>query len=119
MSYLYDGSQDLHALPIPPLDIYRHNDYKKYTIPDLSIHQIYEIARYNSISSRDSEQIETSFFYLKSLINHNSKPNLKLEYQTKNVIFIFAKEDIEEGEEIFIDYCEGISDQGLRNERLK
>jgi SET domain-containing protein len=49
-----------------------------------------------------------SLFGFKSFINHNIKPNIKEETITSDLVFIFAAQDITEGDEIVIDYCEGI-----------
>ena len=39
MSYLYDGTEK-STLRIPPVSIFTHNEYKQYTIPDISFEQI-------------------------------------------------------------------------------
>ena len=57
---------------------------------------------------------------MKSFINHSNKPNIKLvSTDATNLEFIFANKNIENGEEILIDYCRGIEGAEKRIELLR
>ena len=50
---------------------------------------------------------QCSLFCFKAFFNHNRKTNVKFQYQD-NVLMIYADNDLENGEELYFDYCEGI-----------
>ena len=54
-------------------------------------------------------------------MNHNKNSNVnRIAYGlNQQVKFVYAKEDIKKGAEIFIDYAEGINDPEERNSILK
>ena len=114
MSYLYHGTNK--DLVIPPLSIFLQNEYKKYKVGELPIKRLNSIIHYNRYGDISNEKkkgnqdVTTALFCLKSFINHNRKTNIKIESISSNVIFIFAAEDIQKGEELLIDYCAHISD---------
>ena len=58
----------------------------------------------------------SSLFGIKSFINHDQNPNIISHYSTENLVVLHASKDIEEGEELLIDYCSDVTDQ---NERIK
>jgi hypothetical protein len=47
MNFLYDGCNN-EDLKIPIMDIFFHNNYKKYTKVNLSIEKLNKIIQYNS-----------------------------------------------------------------------
>ena len=97
------------------MDIFYHNNYKKYSKVNLSIEKLNKIIQYNS-TLRQKENI--LYFYLyafKSFFNHSSQTNVKIESINSNHIFIFANKTIEKGEELLIDYCDGVVDSGIRD----
>ncbi len=95
MSYLYDGS-DKNKLEIPPIEIFQHNYYKKYKIPEISTAKLGKMTLLNSFTLKDQEAkaYKTLVFCFKALINHDRKNNVKVEYISSNYAFIFASEDI-------------------------
>ena len=52
---------------------------------------------------------QCSLFCFQSLFNHNRNNNVRCEYRD-NVLMMYALDDIQKGEELFFDYCEGIED---------
>jgi hypothetical protein len=54
-----------------------------------------------------------------SMVNHSKESNVTQQMITPEVTFIVADRKIEKGEEIFIDYVQGITDQDKRDEMLK
>ena len=70
-----------------------------------------EIIKLNSLPhvNQDNVIIHTLYFF-KSMINHSENPNLEITYLAPHVAFMYAKEDIEAGAELVVDYCDGILD---------
>ena len=52
------------------------------------------------------------------MINHSKSPNVIQQMITPDVTFVLSTRGISEGEEIFIDYVQGITEQVARNEAL-
>ena len=131
MSYLYDGDKK-KELKIPPMSLFTENQYMKYQpdlfvdIPDRIVENMKEVLSFNGSKSteptRKDNRYHTSansvLFNIRSYINHNRKQNIKMEYPSSNVMFIFASHNIGKGEEIFIDYVDGIEDLNARNMAL-
>jgi len=51
---------------------------------------------YNTFDNEKTDRIwsKKTLFCFKSLINHNRKMNVKVEYVQSNLVFIYAAEDI-------------------------
>ena len=58
----------------------------------------------DAIDEEDKERTVRSLFCFKSFFNHSSQSNVKIELLSSNLIFIFAKQDIQAGQELSIDY---------------
>ena len=98
LSYLYDGSTK-EDLKIPPLEIYVENQYKKFNIPNVEFEKLNEIIILNSFTQYEEDTISftRTLFCFKSFINHSSVSNLIVRFIAKNLVFIFAKDDIPKG----------------------
>ena len=123
MNYVYGELSD----KIPPIDIFLKNTYKQHDIPDIPNDKVREIVEMNSFGlsqkvGSDAGDMDIKFSrQLKgfiSLINHSRTPNVIQQMVTPEVTFVLASQDISEGEEIFIDYAEGMKDLEKRNEVL-
>ena len=42
------------------------------------------------------------------MFNHDMKMNVKPEHIASNLVLMFAAKNIKKGEELLIDYCEGL-----------
>ena len=96
---------------MPPLTVFTNNDYKIYDIPDLDRERIDRIIYFNAI--KDGGTDVSHLFGLRSLINHNKDSNL-YEIRNGNRTLLFAKRDIQKGEQLVIDYCPLLKDPKKR-----
>ena len=128
LTYLFDGDKK-KDLKVPPLSLFTDNHYKQYmadlpeTIKDATIKEILAFNGSKSQTPMRKDNIHhqsanSVLFSFRSFINHNRNQNIKLEYPSSNVVFIFASQNIQKGEELFIDYCDGIEDLNKRNMTL-
>ena len=111
MSYLYDGLTPHENLQIPPMKIFVENKYRMYRPFQICKDSLKEIVTLNSFSRIEKENddkvsLSTALFAFKSFINHSRKNNVKCEYIKSNLVCLFASENIQEGQELFIDYCQ-------------
>ena len=58
---------------------------------------------------KDKITRQCSLFCFKGFFNHNRKSNVRFEYK-HNVLMMYVDHDLQKGEELFFDYCEGITD---------
>ena len=110
MSYLYDGNDQ--NIKIPPISIYYENNYKNFNIPNISAATIEAMCTYNPYSSKStsSSNIKTSsLFGFLSLINHNKKTNVYCQ-QDKDLVVVYALEDIDADQELVVDYIQDTVD---------
>ena len=128
LSYLYDGDKK-KELKVPPMSLFTDSHYKQYqadlpeAIPDPAMK---EILGFNGSKSRAPARKDNMhhaaansvLYNFRSYINHNRKQNIKMEYPSSNVVFIFASQNIQQGEELFIDYVDGLEDLNERNMAL-
>ena len=64
----------------------------------MSIDNLNKIISINSITSYSQDEgMKRTLFAFRSLFNHNSYANTKIEAISHSQIFIFASEDIEKG----------------------
>jgi len=107
----YVPDDEPEALDIPHLSAFVENYYKKYDVPKLSTDRINKIILTNSCSQVKGDKISKALFCFKSLFNHNeNKISTYEKYLTPSLVFIYASEDIEEGQEINTAHVEGIQD---------
>ena len=68
----------------------------------------------NTFSKIEEQEIQTPFCFI-SLINHSRQKNTRIGFLQPNLVMVFAAEDIQEGQEILMDYCADIQDVDKRN----
>ena len=78
LSYLYDGNDNL---PIPPVEIFVQNYYKKHTISNLSEEKMARIIALNSLCSTKKNKnepsvVKSSIFPFMTFINHARDMNI-------------------------------------------
>ena len=93
ISYLYDGSNKAN-LETPPIDIFVNNQAKKYanTVTDIPVEKLSKIIEYNTFANdqKEEENEKLALFCFKSLFNHRTKPNVRLEFKSSNLVFMYA-----------------------------
>ena len=52
---------------------------------------------------------------MKSFINHSVDSNLSINHILPNLIFVYALNDIQKGEELLVDYCIGVDRDNLED----
>ena len=108
------------------MSLFTDNHYKQYiadlpeTIKDESIKEMLAMNGSKSQTPMRKDNMyhqaaNSVIFNFRSYINHNKIQNIKLECPSSNVVFIFASQNIQKGEELFIDYVDGIEDLNKRN----
>ena len=65
----------------------------------------------NSFSNMINDKISIQLFAFEGMFNHGRKANLKPEYLTPSLVFMFADRDIKKGEELVIEYCTNVKDE--------
>lgn len=85
-------------------------------IPDLSTVEISKIVSLNAFLTGET----TALFGLKSLINHSPDTNISItNLFGGSICLMYASRDINEGEEITLDYVSGVDDAVDRNLALE
>ena len=90
-------------------------------MPDMSIERINQIVSLNCFGQgrNDSASYKAVLWCFKSFFNHSRNSNVRVAPLTKTMEFIFAKEDIKKGEELLLDYCNGVTNTAVRNKLLE
>ena len=118
VSTLFDGTIE-SALKMPPISLFVENHYVREEVPDLSVAKLQKIVALNTFSKSVGEDGKTNqMFCLKSFLNHDREKNIRVEEPVPNVNMMYAARDISPGEELCIDYCDGLTDDDHRNEKL-
>jgi len=80
LSYLYDGT-NFEQLQIPPLSIYVENQYKKYSVSEITTEKLNQMMILNSFDNEFKKgEIYKTLFGLRSFINHSRETNVKIEW---------------------------------------
>ena len=95
LSYLYDGSENL---PLPPVDIFVKNNYKKHDFENISREKLCRIIALNSLCSTKRSKngpsvVKSSIFPFMTFINHARDMNIDPQCN-KSYVFIFASRNI-------------------------
>ena len=90
---------------IPDMNVFISNSTEGHEVPQLSSEDIEKITSFNNFGDMWKH---ASIFGLISLINHSKEPNVSRSLGQQGQGLIHAARDIQQGEEIFIDYIEAI-----------
>jgi hypothetical protein len=107
LNQLYDGSSK-EDLKIPPIEMFTKNNYKDYKIADMSTIQLQKICCFNVFDVTPENESTTcdALYAFYSFFNHKTgSDHLLAANMTQGICTGMAIRDIEQGEELLIDYA--------------
>ena len=119
VSKLFDGgSKD--DLKIPSIEVYTRNNYKDHVIEEMSVEKLQKICLINSTC--EEGRSGGALYCFRSFFNHQKGSQtlkvIHINEEMREIKFSYANHDIDQDDEITMDYIPFIKDQEERNRAL-